>query len=103
MNQGCSSLYRNDYLHTLQLTDSKQPELICKVYQTGIDNYRYEFKLTENGDTTELFDAYLNDASQTEDFMIEESSGHVGILSHQNLGNTSKTVRGVRYDLIHID
>jgi len=38
-------------------------EIVYLVYQTGIDNYRYELYVQNFKDTTKLFDFYLNDAS----------------------------------------
>ena len=45
------------------------------VYQTGIDNYRFEFCTLYGTDTSKLFEYYLNDAVYTDmNFSIKRNA-----------------------------
>jgi hypothetical protein len=60
----CKGLYQNDYLLDCKLIQLDSNSAIgYKLYQTGFDNYRYEFYATINSDTTKLFNSFLNDAT----------------------------------------
>ena len=60
---GCDLLRQNDFVETIRIGSDDDEKIYCDVYQTGIDNYRYEFKkITEDSDTIKIFHAYLNDA-----------------------------------------
>jgi len=59
----CKGLYQNDFLYDQELIRLDTKTTIgYKLFQTGIDNFRFEFYITENIDTTGLFKTYLNDA-----------------------------------------
>ena len=69
---GCDLLNQNDYVETIEIGLIDKETIFCDVYQTGIDNYRYEFqKIAEGSDTMTIFPAYLNDAMNgNEDFEL---------------------------------
>jgi hypothetical protein len=59
---GCSFIEQNDFVLSETISNEANERIYYNVYQTGIDNYRFEFIATNNSDTTKLFEYYLNDA-----------------------------------------
>ncbi len=45
------------------ISKNTNEQIFYDVYQTGIDNYRFEFKAVNNSDTIKLFEYFLNDAT----------------------------------------
>jgi len=58
----CSYFEQNDFLATEYIGQVKNETFFYSAYQTGIDNYRIEFKVAVNQDTSKIFDYYINDA-----------------------------------------
>lgn len=70
-------------------------ELVYYLYHTGTDNYRYEFKIIENQDTTDLFISYLNDATaKNSTFIINEENKKINIKSNKSLGRQKNEALG---------
>ncbi len=62
----CSILfYQNDFIATENIGKINNETFLYSAYQTGLDNYRIEFKVVVNKDTTKLFNYYINDAVYT--------------------------------------
>jgi hypothetical protein len=61
----CSLFEQNDFVMSKIILDDTNEKIYYDVFQTGIDNYRFDFKAISNSDTTKLFDYYLNDATYT--------------------------------------
>lgn len=59
---GCYLLDQKDYLFTETISNEADEHVFYHLYQTGIDNYTFEFMAANGSDTTKLFDCYLNDA-----------------------------------------
>jgi hypothetical protein len=59
---GYSLLTQNDYIHSEVLINDQAEHIFYDIYQTGLDNYRFEFKSVTNADTTHLFNCNLNDS-----------------------------------------
>jgi len=59
----CSSFEQNDFIVSNVISNNTNEQIFYNVYQTGIDNYRFEFKSVNNSDTTKLFEYFLNDAT----------------------------------------
>jgi len=71
-----------------------------KLYQTGFDNFKYEFYAIKNTDTLVLFNSNLNDASYKKvEFSLEEKNGIVFIFSNYNLGKIEKIQGEFKYVL----
>jgi hypothetical protein len=58
----CSYFEQNDFIITKTISNEYNEHIFYNVYQTGIDNYRFDFYAINGTDTTKLFDYYLNDA-----------------------------------------
>jgi hypothetical protein len=91
---------QNDFIETIKIAAIDDNELICNLYQTGIDNYRYEFKIIEGQDTTDIFDTYLNDATaKNSTFTIEKENEKIVIISNKPIGRLEKEVGGQTFVL----
>ncbi len=100
MTFGCSTLEQNDLIEVKELSRTTSGTIIYKLYQTGIDNYRYEFYLANNADTTDIFQTYLNDATHRQiKFLVLESNDTVKIKSNRNLGQQTKDLRNQVFTL----
>ena len=62
---GCSLFEQNDFIISKVISNNTKEQVFYDVYQTGLDNYRFEFKSANNSDTIKLFEYYLNDATYT--------------------------------------
>ena len=91
----CELFNQNDFIETFKIADIDDKELVCNLYQTGIDNYRYEFKIIKSQDTTDLFDAYLNDATANNSiFTLEKENEKMIIISNKPIGRLEQKVHG---------
>ena len=61
----CSLFEQNDFIVSEIISNTTKEQVYYDVYQTGLDNYRFEFKSANNSDTTNLFEYFLNDAIYT--------------------------------------
>ena len=61
----CSFFEQNDFIISNVISKHTNEQIFYDVYQTGIDNYRFEFKVVSNSATIKLFDYFLNDAAYT--------------------------------------
>jgi hypothetical protein len=61
----CYYFEQNDFIKSVTISNETNEHIFYNVYQTGIDNYRFEFLATYGTDTTKLFEYYLNDAVYT--------------------------------------
>jgi hypothetical protein len=59
----CSFLEQNDFVVSKVISKDSSEQIYYDIYQTGIDNYRFEFKAVNNSVTIKLFDYFLNDAT----------------------------------------
>lgn len=59
----CSLLVQNDLIVSTIIAKNTNEQIFYDVYQTDIDNYRFEFKAINHLDTTKLFEYFLNDAT----------------------------------------
>ena len=59
---GCSYFEQNNLIVTRTISNEPNEHIFYSVYQTEIDNYRFEFFANYGNDTTKLFEYYLNDA-----------------------------------------
>jgi len=59
----CSFFEQNDFIISNVISKDTNEQIFYDVYQTGIDNYRFEFKAVNNSDTIKLFEHFLNDAT----------------------------------------
>ena len=61
-----SCILQNDFITSQIILEENGETVFYDVFQTGIDNYRIEFKYINNNDTVNLFEDYLNDALYSE-------------------------------------
>lgn len=59
----CSFFEQNDFIISKVISKDTNEQIFYDVYQTGIDNFRFEFKAVNNSDTIKLFEYFLNDAT----------------------------------------
>lgn len=80
---------QNDFIATEKVTQLKEETIIYSVFQTGIDNYRVEFKTIVNQDTSKLFNYYINDAvySKANSFKFRTQNDTLVILNPYQAGN----------------
>ncbi len=96
----CNSFNKNDFVKSDKIYEIEERELFYELYQTGIDNFRYEFKVIYKKDTIKLFNAYLNDATaKNSSFTIENKNGIININSNKPIGNFEKTEFGMNFKL----
>jgi hypothetical protein len=89
----CSSLEQNDLVEEDHLGKTTKGTIFYRIYQTGIDNYRYEFYCVNNNDTTDLFQTYLNDATYKGiRFIVQETRDTIKIKSTRDLGQLTKKI-----------
>jgi len=69
--KSCSIFYQNDFIETVSIGQVGDEKIIYSVYKTGIDNYRVEFIVIQNQDTTKLFDYYINDAHYSKEYSFQ--------------------------------
>jgi hypothetical protein len=60
---GCTLFEEDTFVISKVISNKKGTNIYYDVYQTGIDNYRFDFKAVNNLDTTKLFEYWLNDAT----------------------------------------
>ncbi|MCE2997372.1 MAG: hypothetical protein ACK5RG_17315 [Cyclobacteriaceae bacterium] len=90
---GCSTLERNDFIEAKELGKTTRGTISYKLYQTSIDNYRYEFFLIDKADTTDIFHTYLNDATYHNiKFTVLENDDTTRIKSNKNIRHMSKKI-----------
>jgi hypothetical protein len=58
---------QNDFIVTEYIGQIDNEKFLYSAYQTGIDNYRIEFKVVVNKDTAKIFDYWINDALYTKE------------------------------------
>jgi hypothetical protein len=63
----CSMFDQNDFIVTEYIGQIDNEKFLYSAYQTGIDNYRIEFKVVVNKDTAKIFDYWINDALYTKE------------------------------------
>jgi len=59
----CSFFEQNDFIVSNVISKDPKEQIYYDIYQTGIDNHRFEFKAVSNSDTIKLFEYFLNDAA----------------------------------------
>ncbi|CAD5281352.1 MULTISPECIES: hypothetical protein [unclassified Imperialibacter] len=83
----CNMLYQNEFQEAIDVGEVGDKKVICLLYKTGIDNYRYEFKLVEKADTMDISELFLNDAtSQNSDFELQVIDDTVNICLNKPVG-----------------
>ena len=97
----CELLNQNDFVETINIGSDDGEKIYCDVYQTGLDNYRYEFNMiNEVSDTIKIFDAYLNDAvNGNEEFELTVKEDTIEITNSKPISNDPKEVNGKIYRL----
>ena len=91
----CSTLEQNDFVEERDLGKTTKGTILYKLYQTGTDNYRYEFYSVDHMDTTDPFQTYLNDATYKGiRFIVQETGDTIRIKSTRDLGQFTKTIEG---------
>jgi hypothetical protein len=96
----CSLLEQNEIIRTEEIGDIKGKKLIYSLYQTGIDNYRFEFKVVNSKDTSEITTMFLNDASANYlKFEIQEYPAKVMIRVNKPIGNETKRIGEINYEI----
>lgn len=91
---GCSGSKQNDLIELKDIGKTTKGTTIgYKLFQTGVDNYRYEFYSVDDNDTIDLFRTHLNDATyKGVRFLVQESEDTIKIKSSRNLGDFTKKV-----------
>lgn len=93
----CSVINQNDFIESKEI---KKSSISYDLYQVGIDNYRYDFKLINNTETVQLFSAYLNDATYKGlTFTIENKKDITIIRSTKKLTSESVTIKNQTFTL----
>lgn len=70
----CSSFDQNDFLSTEYVGQIDNETFLYSAYKTGIDNYRIEFKVVVDKDTSKIFDYFINDALYTKEHSFHFST-----------------------------
>jgi hypothetical protein len=100
MLTGCEGLEKTDKIRSEVLTEVKGKSLVYEMYLTGLDKYRYVYKLAGPQDTTQLFETSFTDASGNYASMeLEQTRKGLKILLDRPIEKQSKTVEGVTFEL----
>lgn len=102
LSNSCSLFNQNDFIATENIAQIDNENFIYSVYQTGIDNYRVEFKVVVDADTTKLFDYGINDAvySKENSFHFKTSQDTLIVISPQQTSKFHyKTSKGTTIEL----
>jgi hypothetical protein len=90
---GCSTIEHDNFIEAKDVGKTTVGNVVYKIYQTGVDNYRYEFYLVSGVDTTQLFESHLSDATYTHiRLLIQENGDTIKLKSNWSLGQQLKTV-----------
>ena len=91
---GCDLISQNDYIESIKIGSVDNEEIYCDVYQTGIDNYRYEFKkIAEDTDTINIFQVHLNDAiNGNEEFELIKKGDTIEIINSKPIIHNPKKI-----------
>jgi hypothetical protein len=63
----CGRFEQNDFISTENVGQIGNEQFIYSAFQTGPDNYRIEFKVIVDSDTSRIFDYAINDALYTQE------------------------------------
>ncbi|MDJ1506807.1 hypothetical protein [Xanthocytophaga agilis] len=72
----CSRFDQNDFISTQKVGQIGEETFLYSAFQTGLDNYRIEFKVSIGTDTTNLFDFFINDALYTKENSFHFQTSH---------------------------
>ncbi|MBA2612412.1 MAG: hypothetical protein H0U95_10600 [Bacteroidetes bacterium] len=72
----CSMFDQNDFISTEKVGQIDNETFLYSAYKTGIDNYRIEFKVVVDKDTSKIFDYYINDGIYTKERSFDFSIVH---------------------------
>ncbi|MBI3221219.1 MAG: hypothetical protein HYZ44_17045 [Bacteroidetes bacterium] len=90
---GCSPLEQNDFIESKEVGKTNHGTIVYKLYQTGIDSYRYEFCLVDKVDTTDIFETHLNEATYHNiRFIVVENGDTTKIKSNRDFWHLSKNI-----------
>jgi hypothetical protein len=96
----CESLEKTDLVRREVITKVENKTLVYELYLTGLDKYRYTFKLVGTQDSTQLFEAHFTD--ETANYMnidIEQEKNNIRIILDKPVEHQTKTVDGFTYEL----
>jgi hypothetical protein len=101
----CDGLYQNDHIYySSTVGEIEGKNIVYDIYQTGIDNYRYEIYILGYRDTTRLFLAYLNDAiADNSQFDLHVTNSKIEIKCNKSIGYQEKLINGKTFVLAGID
>jgi hypothetical protein len=86
----CSYFEQNDFIVIKTISTEPNEHIFYTVYQTGLDNYTFEFAAAQGTDTTKLFHYFLNDAVYTAmRFTVEKNAGTLKIITNMPTENMS--------------
>ncbi|WP_276373716.1 hypothetical protein [Chryseolinea sp. H1M3-3] len=98
--QACSTVEQNELIESKNLGLTTSGNVVYDLYQTGPDNYRYEFSIVDKGDSAALFTAYLNDASfESVELYLLEQNDTIKIRHNRSLGEHTKLNKDKVYQL----
>jgi hypothetical protein len=96
----CEGLEKTDLIKRQTITQVQNKELVYEMYLTGLDKYRYTYKLVGPQDSTQLFEAKFTDETANNlEMEIEQSSNRFRIILDRPTETQTKTVDGVTFEL----
>ncbi len=96
----CEGLEKTDLVKRQTITQVQNKDLVYELYLTGLDKYRYTYKLVGPQDSTQLFEAkFLDETANNLEMEIEQSGKRLKIILDRPTETQTKTVDGVTFEL----
>ena len=96
----CEALEKTDLIKREVITDVKGKSLVYEMYVTGLDKYRYNYKLVSPQDSTQLFEVrFMDETANNMEMEIEQSRNRIKIILDRPTEHQTKTVDGFTYEL----
>jgi hypothetical protein len=97
---GCEGLEKTDLIERKEIMNIDNKSLLYELHLTGLDKYRYTYKLATNHDTIQLFETrYTDETANNITMEIEHERNRIKLLLDRPTEHQSKTVDGITYEL----
>lgn len=97
---GCEGLEKTDKVRSEVLTQVNGKSLLYEMHLTGLDKYRYVYRLAGPQDTTQIFETRFTDETGNYAGMeLEQTPNGLKIILDRPVEKQTKTIDGVIFEL----
>lgn len=97
---GCEGLEKTDKIRSEVLTKVNGKSLVYEMYLTGLDKYRYVYRLAGPGDTTQIFEtSFTDDSGNYAGMELEQTRNGLKIILERPVEKQTKTIDGFTFEL----